>query len=126
MSDESGTAGTVSDRVGARRVWDLVAGWCLLAVAAMLAVGTGVITVFFSIADADCEFRAIECRPEFIGWAMGVSWGGAVVGVFGALVMVIAGTVRERVVWFWPVLGMVVIAAGFGLGAVLIEQVVPK
>ncbi|MFB8005052.1 hypothetical protein [Nocardia sp. NPDC056000] len=109
-----------------RRWCDVAAGWALFPVVCALALFAGYLTVFFTVEDDDCVYKAQICHPRYVDWAVGVSWGGILCAVVGSLVMLIVSTLSGRRVWIWPVLAIALIMFSLCTGLAFLAQVVEK
>lgn len=92
---------------------DILVGFALYAAAVLLGLTMGYVVMYGLLADP-CPHND-NCNQDYIGWGIGVYWGGTILALVTSLVMLVRATATRRWTWYWPLLAMVVIyASGFG------------
>ncbi len=64
-----------------------------------------------------------KAKVGLMGWAFAVTWGGAAIGVLGAIAGVIWAARHHGPMWVWPAVGIAVVGVSFALGALLATRV---
>lgn len=92
----------------------------LSVVAALAALGALGFSVFFAMATDSC---GEQCNYSTLNSAYLVTWGGVAVAVLLGASGVIVAAVRGRLMWIWPMLALVLIAASAFAGAMFANSV---
>ncbi len=94
------------------------------AIVVVLAAAAALFLSPFLLMATDSADQNADLRP--LGWAYAVNWGGVAVGVVGAAPGVHRAVRHGGVMWIWPVLGIVVIGAGFAVAGLLAMRAARK
>lgn len=104
-----------------RSVIDGVAAAVFTALAALAALSSVGFSLFFVMATDSCD--PDTCKGSRLAFAYIVTWGGVVGAAVLAVVGMVAAERRGKVLWIWPALALVVVAATFAGGAALATSV---
>jgi hypothetical protein len=106
-----------------RSTADVIATIAILLLAVIAGFLSVSFSMFFPMATDPCGTN--NCNTDAIGWAYLVTWSG--VGV--AAIVAIGGTVfaalRQRLMWVWPTVALVLIVATGVIGTLLAGSVTP-
>ncbi|MET8424504.1 hypothetical protein [Nocardia sp. NPDC004860] len=91
------------------RVVDVLVGSVLYAVAVCLGLTLGYAVMYGLLADP-CPHND-NCDQTYIGWGIGVCWGGTILALTTSLAMLVRAATTSRWAWYWPIVAMVVIYA---------------
>ena len=92
----------------------------LSVVAALAALATLAFSMFFAMATDSC---GEQCNYSTLNNAYLVTWGGVAVAVLLGVSGVLVAAVRGRLMWIWPTLALVLIAASAFAGAMFANAV---
>ncbi|MFC3963650.1 hypothetical protein [Nocardia jiangsuensis] len=93
---------------------DVTLGIVLYSVALVLAACSAYATIFFAFAADSCSYGGRSC--DYVGSAMGASWGGAALAVVSGAVMLPIAAWRRRPLWIWGVVPLIFVIGGFLIG----------
>ncbi|MGB3605071.1 MAG: hypothetical protein WBA38_16165 [Gordonia sp. (in: high G+C Gram-positive bacteria)] len=91
-------------------------------------LGFGSLAVFYSFFFAmatDACFTGSDCREDLVGPAMMSIWVAVGLAWLTALIGTIVSTVRRRMFFYWPLIGLVITFIGVVIGMQIIEKVNP-
>lgn len=104
-----------------RSVIDGVAAAVFTALAALAALSSVGFSLFFVMATDSCD--PDTCKGSRLAFAYIVTWGGVVGAAVLAVVGMVAAERHGKVLWIWPALALVVVAATFAGGVALATSV---
>ena len=93
----------------------------LAVLAGLSAVGAVSFSFLFVMATDSCGSR--PCNYHALTAAYVVTWGGIGVAVLVGAVGIIVAAVRNRLMWVWPAVALLLIAASTGIGVSLANSV---
>jgi hypothetical protein len=102
-------------------VLDITLTVILAALAGLGALGAVSFSFFFVMATDSCGSHS--CDYDKLGAAYVVTWGGIGVAILIGAVGIIVAAVRSRLMWVWPAISLLLIAASTGIGVSLANSV---
>ena len=97
-----------------------VVGWGLLG---LVVVGCLYFSIFFGMAAASCDMNT-ACSEDRVGTAIVTVWVGGALAVAVPLIGTIVCLIKKWYVFYWPLIGIGIMAAGMAIGVAIIDNVV--
>mgnify|MGYP001044975588 CR=1 FL=1 len=96
-----------------------VVGWGLLG---LVVVGCLYFSLFFGMATDSC-YTGDACREDLVGTAFITVWAGGALAVVVPLIGTIVCLIKKWYVFYWPLIGIGIMAAGMAIGVAIIDNV---
>lgn len=104
-----------------KRTWDLLLTVLLSILVAYVGMCLGVVSLWFGYSALFCD--TLGCRPGYGLWAMVIALSGIGLALIGSLLVILLSARMGRLMWYWPLAGLLMQAVAFTAGLWLSSNV---